>query len=40
MLAPGITGALIFDKAKIMAFFKMIDKMFATYDITRNQKKK
>ena len=32
--------AFTFDEAKIIAFFKTIDKMFAIYDITRDQKKK
>ena len=34
MLALKIAKALTFDEAEIIAFLKMINKMFATYDIT------
>ena len=32
--------ASTFDKAKITAFFKIIDRMFATHNIIKDQKKK
>ena len=40
MLALETAEALTFDGAKITAFLKTIDRMFATYDIIGNQKKK
>ena len=33
MLAFEIAGTFTFDEAKITAFLKIIDKIFATYDI-------
>ena len=36
MLALGIARAFTFNRAKITAFFKTIDKMFTTHDIIRN----
>ena len=39
MLAFKIARAFTFDEAKITAFFKMIDKIFAMYDIIKDQKK-
>mgnify|MGYP003663321560 FL=1 len=36
MLAFGIAKALTFNKAKITAFFKIINKMFITHNITRD----
>ena len=40
MPTPKIAKAPTFDGAEITAFFKMINKMFATHDITKDQKKK
>lgn len=40
MLAPKIAEALTFDEAKITAFLKIINKIFATHDIIRDQEKK
>jgi len=36
----GIAGAFTFNEAKIIAFFKTINKIFATHNIIGNQKKK
>ena len=40
MLAFRIAGTLTFDGAKIITFFKTINRIFATHDITGDQEKK
>ena len=40
MLAFEIAEAFTFNEAKIITFFKIIDKIFATHDIIKDQKKK
>ena len=40
MPALEIAGIPMFDGAEITAFFKTIDKMFATHDIIGDQEKK
>ena len=40
MLAFRIAGTLTFDGAKIITFFKTINRIFATHDITGNQERK
>ena len=40
MLTLKIARAFIFNKIKITAFFKMINRIFATHDIIKDQKKK
>ena len=40
MLTFKIAKAFTFNGIKIMAFFKTINKMFATHDIIKDQEKK
>ena len=40
MLTPKTAKALTFNEAKITAFLKTINKIFATYNIIKDQKKK
>tara|TARA_R110002060_G_scaffold1595_15_gene3103 strand:- start:831 stop:956 length:126 start_codon:yes stop_codon:yes gene_type:complete len=40
MPALKTAGAPTFDEIEITAFLKIIDKIFATYDITGDQEKK
>ena len=40
MPTPKIAKALTFDEIKITAFLKIINKIFATHNIIKDQKKK
>ena len=40
MLTSKIAKAFTFDEAKITAFLKIINKMFITHNIIKDQKKK